>query len=77
MDIIRNRLETRYQYLLLYFYRGTETKEVIDKRIAAASNEIAKSKELAVYTELINDNLDVTQEKFIIYLKEFYPELKW
>ena len=66
MDIIKNRLQTRYQYIYLFLYRGTETKEVITKRLAAAVDEIAKSKELGVYTELINDNLDVTQEKFII-----------
>lgn len=45
--------------------RGTETEEVVEKRMKNAIGEIEKAKELGFYKELINDDLEVAHNNFI------------
>ena len=44
------------------FLRGTETPDVINKRIEAVTKEVKKSQELGVYKEIINDKLELAFE---------------
>ena len=50
-------MKNLYKYIYI-LYSGTESNDVINKRVDAASREIEKSKELGVYTEIVNDQLD-------------------
>lgn len=50
---------------------------MIAKRVHNALFEVQKSQELGIYTEIVNDTLDLAYEKLLVYLREYYPELKW
>lgn len=52
--------------------RGTETPEVIQKRINNAKKEIERGKELNFYHHLINDELKKCLETVANYIKEKY-----
>ncbi|CAD8067368.1 unnamed protein product [Paramecium primaurelia] len=56
--------------------RGTETEEVIEKRMKNAEKEIEKAHQLGFYNELLNDDLQKTMKKLIDLLKTFYTDLK-
>lgn len=57
--------------------RGTETADVVEKRMKNAVTEIAKFKELGCFTEIINDDFEdalLQMRKLLAYL---YPTVAW
>jgi guanylate kinase len=52
--------------------RGTETPEVIQKRLNNAKKEIEKGKELSFYKHLVNDNLNNCYEAVATLIDEVY-----
>ena len=52
--------------------RGTETEEVIQKRINNARREIERGKELDYYQEIINDDLNTCFATLVAIIEENY-----
>lgn len=52
--------------------RGTETPEVIEKRLKNAKKEIEKGIELTFYKHLTNDNLNTCYENIALFIEENY-----
>ena len=52
--------------------RGTETPEVIEKRLKNAKKEIEKGTELTFYNHLTNDNLSTCYENIALFIEEKY-----
>jgi len=52
--------------------RGTETPEVIQKRINNAKKEIERGGQLNFYTHLTNDDLSKCLESVASYIKDHY-----
>ncbi|KAM3145733.1 hypothetical protein pb186bvf_002028 [Paramecium bursaria] len=56
--------------------RGTETEEVIQKRLNNAIGEKQRAADLGIYTTIYNDEFEPSYAKLVEYLAKLYPNQK-
>ena len=52
--------------------RGTETEEVIEKRMKNAEKQLETVKELEYYGHIMNDELEKTKNQLVVYINNLY-----
>lgn len=53
--------------------RGTETDDVIEKRVNIAKEELAEAEKVNFFTKMVNDDFEKFYQEFLKYLKKTYP----